>query len=86
MASAWIANFVKDNLHIKGIDSAQGLTSRVDKPVQFNSPIIQLLRDAGAMVYVKTSVPPRMKRAETYSIMLGETLDPKNHYGLPNGN
>jgi amidase len=50
----------------------------VNKPAAFNSPITQLLLDAGAVLYVKTNVPPGMKRPETDNTVFGKTFNPKN--------
>ncbi|KAJ5636995.1 acetamidase [Penicillium lividum] len=69
---------IKDNFNIKGKDSTQGFTSRVNQPAESHSPIIQLLLDAGAVLYVKTNVPPGMKRPETYNAVFGNTLNPMN--------
>ncbi|KAJ5623265.1 hypothetical protein N7490_011870 [Penicillium lividum] len=70
---------IKDNFNIKGKDSTQGFTSRVGQPAESNSPMIQLLLDAGAVLYVKTNVPPGMKRGETYNLLFGKTLNSKNN-------
>ncbi|KAJ6013358.1 acetamidase [Penicillium herquei] len=69
---------LKDNFNIKGKDSSLGFTSMVGKPAATNGPIAQLLLDAGAVLYVKTNVPPGMKRAETYNEVFGKTVNPMN--------
>ncbi|KAJ5776812.1 amidase [Penicillium odoratum] len=58
---------IKDNFNIKEKDSTQGFTSRANQSAESHSPNIQLLVDAGEVLYVKTNVPPGMKRPETYN-------------------
>jgi amidase len=69
---------IKDNFHIRGKDACQGFTALVEKPSSYHSPIIKLLLDSGAVLYVKTNVPPGMKRPETDNVVFGKTLNPKN--------
>jgi amidase len=56
---------LKDNLHVKGKDSTIGFVSLIDKPADRDSPLVEMLRTAGAVVYVKTQTPTAMMIAET---------------------
>lgn len=71
---------IKDNFHIQGKDATQGFTSLVGKPAEYHCSIVQALIDAGAILYVKTNVPPGMKRAETENTVFGKTLNPFNRH------
>ncbi|OOQ84519.1 acetamidase [Penicillium brasilianum] len=71
---------IKDNFHIQGKDATQGFTSLVGKPAEYHCSIVQALIDAGAVLYVKTNVPPGMKRAETENTLFGKTLNPFNRH------
>jgi len=51
---------LKDNFNVKGKDSTVGFTSLVGDPAAYNSTLVDLLADAGAVFYVKTNVPTAM--------------------------
>jgi amidase len=51
---------LKDNFNIIGKDSTLGFTSLVSDKATYNSTLVDLLKDAGAVLYVKTNVPTAM--------------------------
>ncbi|OCK82283.1 fatty-acid amide hydrolase [Lepidopterella palustris CBS 459.81] len=69
---------LKDNFNIIGKDSTVGFTSWVDDPATYNSTLVDLLREAGAVLYVKSNVPTAMMMAETVNNVFGRTLNPLN--------
>lgn len=48
---------MKDTVAVKGFDSCIGYSSLVGKPLSYDSPLTKILKDAGAIPYVKTNVP-----------------------------
>lgn len=69
---------LKDNFNIVGKDSTVGFTSWVNDPSMYNSTLVELLRNAGAVLYVKTNVPTAMMIAETVNNVFGRTMNPLN--------
>ncbi|EON62436.1 hypothetical protein W97_01658 [Coniosporium apollinis CBS 100218] len=69
---------LKDNFNIIGKDSTVGFVSWVNDPAKYNSNIVDLLRDAGAVLYVKTNVPTAMMIPETVNNVFGRTVNPLN--------
>ncbi len=48
---------VKDCIDVAGHDTTGGYSSRVGHPAVQSAPIVRLLRDAGGLVYAKTTLP-----------------------------
>ncbi|KAL4889615.1 amidase signature domain-containing protein [Aspergillus ambiguus] len=69
---------IKDNFNIIGVDSTIGFTSLVNDPATYNSTLIDLLLEAGAVLYVKTNVPTAMMIAESVNNVFGRTVNPRN--------
>lgn len=69
---------IKDCIDIAGYDTTLGFSSRTGKPATTSAPLIRLLRDAGAVIHVKTTVPTGLLSFETSSDVFGETLNPYN--------
>jgi amidase len=51
---------LKDNFNIKGEESTIGMVSFLDEKASANSPLVDILLDLGAVIYVKTNVPQTM--------------------------
>jgi amidase len=62
---------IKDNFNFTGKDSTVGFVSWVNKPVQSNSVLVDLLLSLGAVLYVKTNVPTAMMMPETVNHVFG---------------
>ncbi|KAK0192403.1 amidase signature domain-containing protein [Armillaria mellea] len=67
---------VKDSFDIEGHDTTIGLARFSNKPAQTSAPIVRLLRDAGALIHVKTTVPTALFSMETESDLFGRTTNP----------
>lgn len=76
---------IKDNFNIIGKDSAIGMTSLVNKRATYNSTLIDIILDAGAVLYVKTNVPTAVMLPETVNNLIGRTLNPLNRNLTPGG-
>lgn len=62
---------LKDNFNIVGKTSATGFCAWADEPMQQDSTIVTMLRDLGAVAYVKTNVPTAMMIAESVNNCYG---------------
>lgn len=51
---------IKDNFNYKGVDSTIGMICFLDDKAPENSPLVNILLDLGAVIYVKTNVPQTM--------------------------
>lgn len=69
---------LKDNFNLKGLDATVGFASHVDDPAPYDAVLADLLREAGAVFYVKTNVPTAMMIAETVNNVFGRTVNPRN--------
>ncbi|KAL3495030.1 amidase signature domain-containing protein [Aspergillus germanicus] len=69
---------IKDNLNVTGFDTTIGFTSLVDKPATSNSVIVDMLLEAGAVLYCKTNVSTAMLIAESVNNTFGRTVHPGN--------
>jgi amidase len=76
---------IKDNFNVIGKDSTIGFVSLANDPATKNSPLVNILKDAGAVIYVKTNVPTAMMIAETVNNLFGRTLNPLNRNLTPGG-
>lgn len=69
---------LKDNFNIVGKDSTVGFVSWVGQPATYNTVLVDILRKAGAVLYVKTNVPTAMMIAESVNNTFGRTVNPLN--------
>ncbi|KAL4914829.1 amidase signature domain-containing protein [Aspergillus aurantiobrunneus] len=69
---------IKDNFNLIGYDSTVGFASLVNNPATYNSTLVDLLLDAGAVLYCKTNVPTAMMIAESVNNVFGRTVNPRN--------
>ncbi|KAG8712959.1 hypothetical protein FRC11_013706 [Ceratobasidium sp. 423] len=70
---------VKDHISVEGEDTAIGFVSRAGKNVaETDATIVQILRKAGAIIYVKTTNPQSVYALETSSNIYGYTTNPYN--------
>ncbi|KAI0694198.1 amidase signature enzyme [Cytidiella melzeri] len=76
---------LKDVVDIEGHDTTIGFSAKANKPVATPAAITRLLRDAGALIHVKTTVPIGLLSFETTSDLFGETTNPYNPQFSPGG-
>ncbi|CAK7238286.1 hypothetical protein SEUCBS140593_010512 [Sporothrix eucalyptigena] len=70
---------LKDSYNVKGKYSTAGYTALLRRPVpEDNAAIVNLLLDAGAVMYCKTNVPQTMMTADSDNNIFGRTLNPHN--------
>ncbi|KAF1911928.1 amidase signature domain-containing protein [Ampelomyces quisqualis] len=78
---------LKDQFHVKGVETTMGYVGWIGtfegqkgtgKEKVFESEMVTILRNAGAVLFCKTSVPHTLMSGETVNNIIGYTLNPKN--------
>ena len=78
---------LKDQFHVKGVETHMGYVGWIGtfqgkkgtgKEKKFESEMVKELRQLGAILYVKTSVPHTLMAGETVNNIVGWTKGPKN--------
>lgn len=71
---------LKDNINIKGHATTIGMVGHCFKPEaeETDAVIVTMLRELGAVLYVKTNVPVAMMMPETKNHIYGNTTNPMN--------
>merc|ERR1712000_294380 len=69
---------LKDQFRIKGLETSMGYAAWVGRYDTYNSVLVDLLLKAGAVFYVKTSVPQSLMVCETINNVSGRTVNPRN--------
>lgn len=78
---------LKDQFHVKGVETHMGYIGWINtfqgkkgtgKEKKFESEMVRELRELGATLYCKTSVPHTLMAGETVNNIIGYTLNPKN--------
>ena len=76
---------LKDTVGVEGFDSSIGYSAWMNKPVQQDSALVKLLRDAGAIPFIKTTVPVTLLSFESTSDLFGVTMNPHKKTHSPGG-
>ncbi|KAI9376142.1 amidase signature domain-containing protein [Aspergillus egyptiacus] len=72
---------LKDSFNVKGVQSTLGYVSFLDRPVlKFNSPMVEILLAAGAIIYVKTHLPQTMMTCDSQTNVFGRTRNPYSRH------
>ncbi|TFY81574.1 hypothetical protein EWM64_g2435 [Hericium alpestre] len=69
---------LKDQICIKGLETVMGYASWIGKYSEKDSVLTEILYDCGAVLYVRTNVPQTLMYPETYNLVFGRTLNPRN--------
>jgi Asp-tRNA(Asn)/Glu-tRNA(Gln) amidotransferase A subunit family amidase len=69
---------LKDLFKVKGIDSTIGYASLAFKKAKTNSPLVDILLQAGAVLYCKTNIPQTMMALDSHNNIFGRVLNPLN--------
>lgn len=68
---------IKESLNVAGVHSTLGFVSFLDHPpASQNSPLVDVLLSAGAVLYVKTNIPQTMMTADSHNNVFGRVLNP----------
>ncbi|EOA89243.1 uncharacterized protein SETTUDRAFT_127824 [Exserohilum turcica Et28A] len=70
---------LKDSFQVAGLAATIGFVSFLDHEVsKSNSPLVDILLELGAVVYVKTNLPQTLMTADSENNVFGRTLNPVN--------
>ncbi|KIW04821.1 uncharacterized protein PV09_04005 [Verruconis gallopava] len=69
---------LKDSFKIKGQDASIGFAAFAFKPSTTNAPLVDLLLDAGAVLYCKTNIPQSLMQLDSHNNVFGRVLNPLN--------
>lgn len=70
---------IKDHIKIKGLDTSSGYLGWAYKTVaDSDALVVEILRDAGAILYLKTQTPQTLLSLETDNNVFGKTVNPFN--------
>lgn len=75
----------KDTVSVAGYDSSMGYAKKALKPAKKDSPLVRLLKNAGAIPLVKTNVPLTLLSFESYNDMWGTSENPRLKGYTPGG-
>ncbi|CAE6378822.1 unnamed protein product [Rhizoctonia solani] len=77
---------IKDHISIKGEDTATGFVAWAGRTIaEEDATVVRILRQAGAIIYVKTTNPQSVFAFETLSNIYGHTTNPYNRDLTPGG-
>ncbi|KAH7920751.1 amidase signature enzyme [Leucogyrophana mollusca] len=71
---------LKDEMSVKGWDACIGYSAWIGKPRQHDSAIVRLLRDAGAVPFLKTNLPTTLLSYECGNDVFGTTTNPYSEH------
>ncbi len=69
---------LKDTFKVKGYDASIGIASLAFNPAQENSLLVDILLEAGAVIYVKTNIPQTLMALDSDNNLFGRTMNPLN--------
>ncbi|KAF1364321.1 acetamidase [Lizonia empirigonia] len=76
---------LKDSVQVKGFDISVGFSTHTGKPYAADGPMVRLLKDAGAVPFVKTNLPTTLLSFESTNDVWGRTRNPHNPNYSPGG-
>jgi Asp-tRNA(Asn)/Glu-tRNA(Gln) amidotransferase A subunit family amidase len=69
---------LKDSLQVKGFDISVGYSKNVGKPYAEDGAMVKLLKQAGAVPFVKTNLPTTLLSFESTNDVWGQCTNPHN--------
>ena len=76
---------IKDALKVAGMRSTGGALELRDNIPDHDAPVVQAVRDAGAIIFGKTNLPRWSGDAQAFNEMFGTTVNPWNAARVPGG-
>lgn len=76
---------LKDSVVVGGFDTTVGYSSNVGNKVEKDGTMVRLLKDAGAIPYVKTNLPITLLSFESTNDLWGRCTNPHNNKYSPGG-
>jgi Asp-tRNA(Asn)/Glu-tRNA(Gln) amidotransferase A subunit family amidase len=72
-------------INVGGFDTTVGVSGKAFKSWARDGPLVRLLKDSGAVPYVKTNIPITLLSYESSNDVWGRTTHPKNAEYTPGG-
>ncbi|KAF7917705.1 uncharacterized protein EAE98_010121 [Botrytis deweyae] len=69
---------LKDTFKVKGYDACIGIASLAENPAGENSLLVDILLEAGAVLYCKTNVPQTLMALDSDNHVFGRVLNPRD--------
>ena len=76
---------LKDSITVGGYDTSVGYSCNTGKPYEKDGTIVRILKDAGAVPFVKTNLPTTLLSFESSNDVWGRTLNPHKPEYSPGG-
>ncbi|KAF2638826.1 amidase signature enzyme [Massarina eburnea CBS 473.64] len=76
---------LKDSIQVKGFDISVGFSCNTGKPYAEDGPMVKLLKEAGAVPFVKTNLPTTLLSFESTNAVWGRCTNPHNSKYSPGG-
>ncbi|KDQ63721.1 hypothetical protein JAAARDRAFT_120627 [Jaapia argillacea MUCL 33604] len=76
---------LKDQYCVKGVETSMGYASWLGVIAEDDAAMVKILRDSGAIPYVRTNVPQTLMWTETHNNVFGRTVNPYNRSLTPGG-
>ncbi|KXT08330.1 hypothetical protein AC579_929 [Pseudocercospora musae] len=76
---------LKDSIVVGGFDTSVGYSCKTGKPYAADGAVVRLLKDAGAVPFVKTALPVTLLSFESFNDVWGRALNPHNPKYSPGG-
>ncbi|XP_077189995.1 fatty-acid amide hydrolase 1-like [Paroedura picta] len=76
---------LKDSIDCKDHDSTLGLVKRLHKPATADAVVVQVLKEQGAIPFVKTNVSQSLLSYDCSNLIFGQTMNPVDHTKTPGG-
>lgn len=76
---------LKDSIAVGGFDVSVGYSCNVGKPYEKDGAMVHMLKDAGAIPFVKTNLPVTLLSFESFNDVWGRCLNPHNKDYSPGG-
>ncbi len=76
---------LKDSIHVGGFDTSVGYSRNTGQPQKVDGGIVRMLKDAGAVPFVKTALPITLLSFESTNDLWGRCTNPHNKDYSPGG-
>ncbi|CAD6442287.1 6cce1b58-a90a-4f49-8533-9c3cee7fbd36 [Sclerotinia trifoliorum] len=76
---------LKDSIVVGGFDTSVGYSGNVGNKIEKDGTLVRILKDAGAIPYVKTNLPITLLSFESTNDLWGRTTNPHNSKYSPGG-
>jgi amidase len=76
---------LKDTFKVRGYDASIGIASLAENPAKDNSLLVDILLEAGAVLYCKTNIPQTLMALDSDNNIFGRVMNPRNRKATAGG-